>query len=156
MSFVLAALVLIGAVVLQSVVSGIWPATSRFFDLPLIAVLYYAIVRGPGGALMAGTGAGLLQDALGGTLLGVSALSKAVAGYLMGILALRLALFSLISRILVVAAATVTSRFVELATMAIMGRRLGHVSYSQLFESVPGNCLLGALILSTLKQKGPD
>jgi rod shape-determining protein MreD len=154
MRLLLAALGILGAVIAQTMLTRIWPAASRFFDLPLIPVLYYAISRGPSGALLAGTGAGLLQDALEATLLGINALSKALVGYLVGILGLRFALVPLISRIIVIAAATIMSRSVEVATLAIMGRRLAYAPYPHLFESVPGNCLLGVLIIGALNREG--
>ena len=100
------AVAIVTAVIVQVLVSGIWPPMARFFDLPLIPVLYYAIAKGPSGALLVGTGAGLLQDSLEGTLLGVSAMSKALVGYLVGIMGLRFSLVPLASRIVAVAVAS--------------------------------------------------
>ena len=155
MSVLLACVAVIGAVTSQTAISGVWPAMSRFFDLPLIPVVYYAITRGPRRALLAGTAAGLLQDSLEGTLLGANALSKALLGYLVGILGLRFSLVPLILRIIVIAAATVLSRTIEMATLAIMGRWLSSTPWAYMFESVIGNCIAGGLILSLIISR-PD
>ena len=144
------------AVIAQALLSGIWPPMARFFDLPLIPIVYYAITKGPSGALLAGTGAGLLQDSLEGTLLGVSALSKALIGYLIGVLGLRFALVPLASRIIVIAAASVLSRSFEVLTLAIMGRRIAYAPYPHLFESVLGNCILGVLVIGALGRERPE
>src|SRR2546428_9619792 len=53
-------------------------------DLPLIVVVLLALRRGPEFGCVAGFGAGLLQDAAGGGLIGVQALTKAVIGFAIG------------------------------------------------------------------------
>jgi rod shape-determining protein MreD len=53
-------------------------------DIPLIVVLLVALRRGPELGCLAGFGAGLLQDAAGGGLIGVQALTKAVIGFALG------------------------------------------------------------------------
>src|SRR2546430_14279934 len=53
-------------------------------DLPLIVVVLLALRRGPEFGCAAGFAAGLLQDAAGGGLLGVQALTKAVIGFAIG------------------------------------------------------------------------
>ena len=54
-------------------------------DIPLIMVVLVALRRGPELGCLAGFGTGLLQDAAGGGLIGVQALTKAVIGYLIGL-----------------------------------------------------------------------
>ena len=144
MSFLLAVLALMASVIIQAILTGVWPAVARFFDLPLVVVIYYALTKGPTGALLSGAGAGLLQDSLGGTLLGVSALSKALVGYLVGVLGLRFALAPFMARVLILAAATVLSGSIEVGTLAIMGRHLANSTYPHLLERVLGNCIVGA------------
>ncbi len=53
-------------------------------DIPLIVVVMLALRRGPEFGCLAGLAAGLLQDAAGGGLLGVQALTKALIGFAMG------------------------------------------------------------------------
>ena len=150
-----AALVLVSAA-LQAMLTGAWPRLTMFFDLPLVIVIYYGIAKGPTGALLAGAGAGLVQDALEGTLLGVSALSKSLVGYLVGMVGLRFALAPITSRVLVLAAATVLTRSIELGTLAIMGRRLAYSPYPTLLVTVLGNCLAGAMIFAALPSRSAD
>lgn len=156
MSFLLALMAVIGSAVGQAVLTGLWPGGARFFDLPLLVVIYYGITRGPAGALLAGTGAGLLQDSLMGTLLGVSALSQAMVGYLVGVLGLRFALAPLMSRILVLAAATVLASSIEVGTLAVMGRNLSYSPFPALLGTVLGNCLVGAPIMTMLRRESPQ
>ncbi|OGK97404.1 MAG: rod shape-determining protein MreD [Candidatus Rokubacteria bacterium RIFCSPHIGHO2_12_FULL_73_22] len=60
-------------------------------DLPLIVVVLLALRRGPEFGCVAGFVAGLLQDAAGGGLLGVQALTKALIGFAIGAAGSRLA-----------------------------------------------------------------
>jgi rod shape-determining protein MreD len=56
-------------------------------DLPLILVVLLALRRGPEIGGVAGFAMGLLQDAAGGGLIGVQALTKALVGFAVGALA---------------------------------------------------------------------
>jgi len=156
MSVLLAVAAILLSATLQALATGFWPRSVTFFDLPLIVVLYYGIMKGPTGALMVGLGAGLLQDALGGTLLGVNALSKSIVGYLVGIVGLRFALAPLVSRVLVLAAATVLSRFIEVGTLAIMGRKLAYAPYPHLVGTVLGNCLIGSIVIGVFRPESDE
>jgi len=53
-------------------------------DLPLIVVVLLALRRGPEFGCLAGFAAGLLQDAAGGGLIGIQALTKAMIGFAIG------------------------------------------------------------------------
>ncbi|MBI2157860.1 MAG: rod shape-determining protein MreD [Candidatus Rokubacteria bacterium] len=59
-------------------------------DLPLIVVVLLALRRGPEFGALAGFAAGLLQDAAGGGLIGVQALTKALIGFAIGAVGSRL------------------------------------------------------------------
>jgi rod shape-determining protein MreD len=59
-------------------------------DIPLIVVVLLALRRGPEFGSLGGFAAGLLQDAAGGGLLGVQALTKAVLGFSIGSVGARL------------------------------------------------------------------
>jgi rod shape-determining protein MreD len=53
-------------------------------DLPLIMIVLLALRRGPEFGALAGFAAGLLQDAAGGGLIGVQALTKGLVGFGIG------------------------------------------------------------------------
>ena len=65
-------------------VAGVTP------DLPLIMVILLALRRGPEFGCLAGFVTGLLQDAAGGGLIGVQAMTKAVIGFGIGVAGSRL------------------------------------------------------------------
>lgn len=69
----LAILLLVGA--LQTVATSAWLPLS-VFDALMLACGMMAVRAGWGGAILAGSAAGLIQDALGGGLLGLHAFAK--------------------------------------------------------------------------------
>src|SRR6266404_7502479 len=69
------------AVILQASLRNIWPPF-RFLDLPLIVVVYFALVRDPLEALLVAAVCGIATDAVGaGGLLGSSGFSKTVTAF---------------------------------------------------------------------------
>jgi len=83
-------LMIFGGSLAQSSVVPSWSVGGVTPDLPLILTALAALRRGPEAGCLVGFGAGLLQDASGGGLLGVQAVSRALAGFAMGLLPGRL------------------------------------------------------------------
>ena len=79
-------LALIGALVLQTTISGVTLGGARSVNLVLVAVVYAALTFGPVAGLFIGTAGGLVQDALAGGVVGVGSLAKTVVGFLAGVL----------------------------------------------------------------------
>ena len=79
-----------GGSIAQSSVVPSWSVAGVTPDLPLILTAFVALRRGPETGCLVGFATGLLQDAAGGGLLGVQALSRALAGFAMGLLPGRL------------------------------------------------------------------
>lgn len=82
----LLALTVFGGGVAQATVAPALRIGEVLPDLPLIVVVLLALRRGPEFGCVAGFAAGLLQDAAGGGLIGVQALTKALAGFTIGAL----------------------------------------------------------------------
>jgi len=75
-----------GGSLAQSSVVPSWSVGGVTPDLPLILTALIALRYGPESGCLAGFVAGLLQDATGGGLVGVQALTKGLAGFGMGLL----------------------------------------------------------------------
>lgn len=75
-----------GGTVVQSTVVGEFAVAGVTPDLPLVITALLALARGPEVGLLTGFSLGLLQDGIGGGLLGAQALSKALAGFGLGFL----------------------------------------------------------------------
>ncbi len=86
MRFPLYVMLLGGGTVVQSTVVGEFAVAGVTPDLPLVMTALLALARGPEAGLLTGFFLGLLQDGIGGGLVGTQALSKALAGFGLGFL----------------------------------------------------------------------
>ena len=80
-------LALVGALALQTTLSGSRSRGGAMVNLVLVAVVYVALPYGPVTGLLAGTVGGLAQDALAGGIVGVGGMAKTLVGFLVGVLA---------------------------------------------------------------------
>ena len=86
----LLALTIFGGGIAQATIAPALRVADVVPDIPLIVVVLLALRRGPEFGCLGGFAAGLLQDAVGGGLLGVQACTKALMGFTIGALGGRL------------------------------------------------------------------
>jgi rod shape-determining protein MreD len=144
---------LLAALIGQLFLSGAWPETVVFFDLPLLVVLYYSLDCGPVAALTLGAGVGMVQDSLTGSLLGAGAVSRGLVGYVIGTAGLRFDLTRPLSQLLVIAGGTLSVRLLELLTLVVMGRQLVLPPLPELLAGVAGNIIIGWTAFRLLRRE---
>ena len=70
------------ALLLQAYLPVLHPRLGEWLELPLLVTLYFGLSRrNPSTGLMLGMSIGLLQDAVGGTFLGLYGIAKTLVGY---------------------------------------------------------------------------
>lgn len=94
------------ALTLQSTIAGALVGGSASPDLVLIVVVYIALTRGRVAGLVAGTAAGLVQDALSSGIVGIGGLSKTIVAYLAGMAGTQFIVTAPFPRFVVFVAAT--------------------------------------------------
>lgn len=143
------------ALALQTTLAGLVIRGTAALDLVLIVVVYIALKSGPVTGLLAGTVAGLIQDALSNPILGIGGLAKTMVGFLAGLLATQFILNGPLPRFVLIVMATVlhAAIFMGLYVLldlrqfpdpapAVLGQAIGNgfvgVVGFQLVEWVPG------------------
>lgn len=143
------------ALALQTTLAGLVIRGTAAIDLVLIVVVYIALKSGPVTGLLAGTVAGLIQDALSNPILGIGGLAKTMVGFLAGVLATQFILNGPLPRFVLVVLATAlhSAIFIGLYVLldlrqfpdpvpAVVGQAMGNglvgVVGFQLLEWVPG------------------
>ncbi len=143
------------ALALQTTLAGLVIRGTAAIDLVLIVVVYIALKSGPVTGLLAGTVAGLIQDALSNPILGIGGLAKTMVGFLAGLLATQFILNGPLPRfvLIVMATAVHAAIFMGLYVLldlrqfpdpipAVIGQAIGNgfvgVVGFQLLEWVPG------------------
>lgn len=139
------ALALAGAALAQAFLSRYAPSVARYCDLFLIIVVYFGLTSPPAGAMMMGTGAGLVEDSLVGSVLGMNGFKKTLIGYLVGAFGSLFMLNQPIPRFGILFAATVLDPLAELGLSLALGRSYVFPQTVDLLERGLGNGVIGLL-----------
>jgi rod shape-determining protein MreD len=136
-------LALLGALALQTTLSGLTISGAQMVNLIVVAVVYVALMFGPATGLMAGTAGGLAQDALAGGIVGIGGLSKTVIGFLSGVLGAHFNLSQPLSRFVMFVAATAVHEVCFLGLYALVETRPFRLPYSPLLMQAFMNGIVG-------------
>lgn len=140
--------VLVAAVVLQAVFSY-RISVFGLFDLPLICSIYYGFTLGrPFTSIWIGSGLGLLQDGLSGSLLGVNAFCKTLVAFLAAIAVARFNVEQPLTRLVAIFGFTIINSALSHLLMAMAyatSARLTSGIVAETLASAVFNALLGLM-----------
>ena len=139
------AAILIAIAVQTTLGRYIFRDSSTPIDLVLIVVVYVAIKSGPVTGLLAGTVAGLIQDALSTSLIGIGGLAKTLVGFLAGIVGTQFIVVHSLPRFVVFFAATVLHAVVFMGLYAVLDLRHFGTPYAAVAGQAAGNALVGVV-----------
>jgi len=130
----------------QILLSRYLPSLGHRCDLFSILVVYYGLTRHQTPAMLMGSGAGLVQDSLVGSLLGLNGFKKTLIGYLVGSVGSLFMLNQAIPRFGILFGATFLDPLTELMISLALGRSFVFPALSDLVQLALGNGLVGLLI----------
>jgi rod shape-determining protein MreD len=133
------------ALAAQTTLAGYVFRASTPIDLVLIAVIYVAIKSGPVMGLMAGTVAGLIQDALAGGILGIGGLAKTIVGFLAGVLGTQFIVTAPLPRFVLVLVATALHAGVFMGLYTLLDLRQFPAPYPSIVGQAFGNAFVGVV-----------
>lgn len=138
-------LALIGALALQTTISGLTMGGGRTVNLVVVAVVYVALMFGPAAGLLAGTVGGLFQDALGGGIVGIGSLSKSVVGFLAGVLGSQFIVAQPFPRFVMFVGATALHEVCFQGLYALVEAHAFRVQYRPLMTQAVVNGIVGLI-----------
>ena len=138
---------LLGAVVVQTLLPGLVIGGTAALDLVLVAVVYVALTSGPVAGLLAGTVAGLAQDALSSGVLGIGGLAKTVVGFAAGVLGTQFIISAPLPRFLVFVLATVLHALLYVGLYVALDLRAFPSPYAATVTQAAGNGFVGVVAL---------
>ena len=145
----LAAIVL--ALAAQTTLAGYVFRSNTPVDLVLIVVVYVAIKSGPVTGLLAGTVAGLVQDALSSGILGIGGLAKTVVGFLAGVLGTQFIVTAPLPRFLLLLVATVLHAGIFMGLYVLLDLRQFPAPYPAIVGQAFGNAFVGVLAFQIIE-----
>jgi len=121
-----------------------WFSTNTI-DLVLVVVVYNALTSGRVGGMLAGSFAGLVQDALSGGVIGMSGLSKTIVGFVAGIVGTQFIVTHSASRFVVFFLATVVNAAIFMGLYELLGLRHFGTPVVAVAGQGLGNAVVGVL-----------
>lgn len=144
MSGVWTAVALLAALMLQTGLARLSPASALLFDPFLLVVVYVALTWGETRGMLTGTAAGWIQDLqFGGEVSGLAALSKLLVGFAVGFAASRFLLVAPLPRLLVVMFVTLLDGLLFERLGATLGAPVNEVSLAGLAVRAVLDALVG-------------
>ena len=131
------------ALAAQTTLAGYVFRSSTPIDLVLIAVVYVAIKSGPVMGVVAGTVAGLIQDALAGGILGIGGLAKTIIGFLSGVLGTQFIVTAPLPRFLLLLMATAVHAAIFMGLYTLLDLRQFPALYPSILGQAFGNAFVG-------------
>jgi rod shape-determining protein MreD len=145
---------IIAGLALQMTLSGMMIGGRIPVNLVLVAVVYIGLAFGPVTGMLAGACAGLAQDSLAGTIVGIGGLSKTLVGFLVGVLGAQFIVSQMIPRFVMFVGATLLHEIVFEALYALVEGRPFALHMSGAFVQALVNAVLGVIAFYIVEQ-GP-
>ena len=133
------------ALALQTTLARLLVGGSAAIDMVLVVVVYVALTTGPVGGLLAGTAAGLVQDALSSGVIGIGGLAKSTVGFLVGVVGQQFIVTSALPRLLMFIAATVLHAAVFMGMYQVLGLRTFSSPWAAVGSQALGNAVVGII-----------
>ncbi len=142
--------IITAALALQTTLGGMIMRGTTAIDFVLIAVVYLALSSGPIAGLLAGSLAGLIQDALSSGILGIGGLAKTIVGFLVGVLSTQFIVAAPLPRFVVFVAATALHAAVFMGLYVLLDLRQFPSPYGEVATQALGNGFVGVIISQAL------
>jgi len=142
----------IGVIAAVAVALALQTTAARFLvrgsiavDLVLVVVVYVALTSGPATGLLSGTFAGLAQDALSSSVIGIGGLAKTLVGFLTGIIGTQFIVTASLPRFVVFFGATVLHAAVFMGLYVLLDLRHFGTPYSEVAGQATANAVVGVV-----------
>ena len=139
------------ALVLQTTLAGLVIRGTAALDLVLIVVVYIALKAGPVPGVVAGTVAGLIQDALSNPILGIGGLAKTIVGFLAGVLGTQFSLTGPLPRLVMLVMATVLHAAIFMGLYVLLDLRQFPNPVPSVIGQALGNGFVGVVTFQLIE-----
>ena len=139
------------ALALQSTLTRFLIRGSFAVDLVLVAVVYVALTAGPVTGMLAGTFAGLIQDAMSSGIVGIGGLAKTIVGFLAGLIGTQFIVTNSLPRFVVFLAATALHAVIFMGLTAVLDVRHFGVPIGPVAGQAFGNAFVGVIAFQAVE-----
>jgi rod shape-determining protein MreD len=133
------------ALLLQTTVIGFIFGQTTDIDLVLIVVVYVALKMRPVSGLLAGSFAGLSQDLLVSSVLGVNGLAKSLVGFIVASIGQRIMMGGTLFRASMFTTATAVNTFIIVVLGMLFGIQVFSLSFRIVLSQMITNTIVGVV-----------
>jgi rod shape-determining protein MreD len=120
-------------------------------DLVLVVVVYVALTSGPVNGMLAGSFAGIVQDALSSGVIGVGGLAKSIVGFLVGAIGQQFIVTATLPRLGLFLAATAVHAVVFMGFFVLVGSRSFPSPWAAISSQALGNAAVGMVMFTIIE-----
>jgi rod shape-determining protein MreD len=131
------------ALALQATLARMLVGGTAVLDLVLVVVVYIALTSGPAAGMVAGSAAGIIQDALSSGVIGIGGLAKSIVGFLAGVIGQQFIVTAALPRFVMFLAATIMHAAVFMGLYVLLGLRTFSSPWSAIAGQAAGNAVVG-------------
>jgi rod shape-determining protein MreD len=139
------------AIALQTTLARFLVGGSAAIDLVLVAVVYVALTTGPVSGMLAGSLAGLIQDALSSGVVGIGGLAKSIVGFLAGAFGQQFIVTAALPRLVMFIAATAVHAAVFMGLYEVLDLRAFPSPWKAVTTQALGNALVGLVAFTFIE-----
>jgi rod shape-determining protein MreD len=133
------------ALALQTTLARFLVGGTAAVDLVLVVVVYVALTTGPGSGMLAGSAAGIVQDALSSGVIGIGGLSKSIVGFLAGVIGQQFIITAALPRFVMFMAATALHSLLFMGLYVLLGLRTFSSPWAAVLSQALGNAVVGMI-----------
>ena len=139
------------ALALQTTLTRFVVGGTAAIDLVLVVVVYVALTTGPGTGMLAGSVAGIIQDALSSGVIGIGGLAKSLVGFLAGVIGQQFIVTAALPRFVMFLAATVVHSAMFMGLYIFLGLRSFPSPYAAVASQAVGNAAVGMIAFTIIE-----
>jgi rod shape-determining protein MreD len=139
------------ALALQTTLARFVVGGTAALDLVLVVVVYVALTTGPVSGMLAGSVAGIIQDALSSGVIGIGGLAKSIVGFLAGVIGQQFIVTAALPRFVMFLAASVAHAAVFMGLYVLLGLRTFPSPWAAILSQAVGNAAAGMVAFTIIE-----
>lgn len=139
------------ALALQTTLARFVVGGTAALDLVLVVVTYVALTSGPVTGMLAGSVAGIVQDALSSGVIGIGGLAKSIVGFLAGAIGQQFIVTAALPRLVMFLGATGLHAAVFMGLYVLLGLRAFPSPWTAIASQALGNAAVGMIAFTIIE-----
>jgi rod shape-determining protein MreD len=139
------------ALALQTTLARFVVGGTAALDLVLVVVTYVALTSGPVTGMLAGSLAGIIQDALSSGVVGIGGLAKSIVGFLAGAIGQQFLVTAALPRLVIFLGATALHAAVFMGLYVGLGLREFPSPWAAVVSQALGNAAVGLIAFAIIE-----